>query len=239
MINVEEAKQLTYRNTVYHQDLRGSDNLPLRARVNGACKLWKRSPERFEIPIKHGLYNSGYITETNKQDWCLTEEDAMLHPLRHSGDWNLYMNKTGERPTKFICQECKQMKHIPKDTFVSYAIDGNNLICPECADKKTKERMVETGKITLYMNYATQKDITNYFNELSAQGKHPVSSNFIKILLFTTILFRSFRFYETKHNWGGKKTHVWFMGPDNFIWYGFNIGDNQILHCKRTKKTKW
>ena len=34
-------------------------------RANGKCKTWKRSPERFQLPIKHGLYNYSYITEEN------------------------------------------------------------------------------------------------------------------------------------------------------------------------------
>lgn len=34
-------------------------------RRNGMCKTWKRSPERFRVPIKHGLYNFSYIDEKN------------------------------------------------------------------------------------------------------------------------------------------------------------------------------
>jgi hypothetical protein len=240
MIKVEEAKQLTYGQKLYHQHLRGSDKLPIRARVSGKCKLWKRSPERFQVPIKHGLYDSGYITETNNHDWCLTEDDAMLHPLRHFGDWNLYTNKTGLRPTKYICHRCMQIKHIPSDVTSPYAIDGEYLLCHECADAITKEQMIKTGRIKLYWRYATQKEIKDYFDELTAQGKSPILTNFIKITSFTGTMFRSFHFYETEHNWGGKKTHVWFLGPDGFIWYGYHIGHlNTVLHCKRTKKTKW
>ena len=38
---------------------------PINWRANGKCKTWKRSPERFQLPIKHGLYSYGYITEEN------------------------------------------------------------------------------------------------------------------------------------------------------------------------------
>ena len=34
-------------------------------RANGKCKLWKRDDSRFELPIKSGLYNYGYITQIN------------------------------------------------------------------------------------------------------------------------------------------------------------------------------
>ena len=34
-------------------------------RANGKCKTWKRDATRFKLPIKHGLYTFGYITESN------------------------------------------------------------------------------------------------------------------------------------------------------------------------------
>jgi hypothetical protein len=34
-------------------------------RRNGQTKTWKRSPDRFQIPVKYGLYEFGYITEQN------------------------------------------------------------------------------------------------------------------------------------------------------------------------------
>jgi len=43
-------------------------------RRNGATKTWKRSPERFRIPIKYGLYEYGEITEHNAQDFHVVED---------------------------------------------------------------------------------------------------------------------------------------------------------------------
>ena len=34
-------------------------------RRHGATKIWKRSPKRFVIPVKYGLYNYRHITESN------------------------------------------------------------------------------------------------------------------------------------------------------------------------------
>lgn len=34
-------------------------------RRNGKTKRWKRQPERFRIPVKHGLYSYGYIDSEN------------------------------------------------------------------------------------------------------------------------------------------------------------------------------
>jgi len=38
-----------------------------RWRRNGKTKTWKTRPSQFSIPIKHGLYNHGYIDQTNAQ----------------------------------------------------------------------------------------------------------------------------------------------------------------------------
>ena len=37
-----------------------------RWRRNGKTKLWKTRPDQFKIPVKHGLYQYGYITDTDK-----------------------------------------------------------------------------------------------------------------------------------------------------------------------------
>lgn len=49
------------------------DCKPVRWRANGKCKTWKRNPERFQLPIKHGLYSYGYITEENAHLFIVEE----------------------------------------------------------------------------------------------------------------------------------------------------------------------
>lgn len=36
-----------------------------RWRVNGKLRVWKRDADRFELPVKHGLYYYGTITNHN------------------------------------------------------------------------------------------------------------------------------------------------------------------------------
>ena len=76
-ITLEQAKQLQYRQTLYHVSNRNADGTPQRWRVNGAVKLWKRSPERIQVPIKHGLYSYDYITEHDLELVCLSENEAL------------------------------------------------------------------------------------------------------------------------------------------------------------------
>ena len=47
------------------------------ARRNGATKTWKRDPARFKVPVKHGLYTYGTITDQNAADWH-TAKDCPL-----------------------------------------------------------------------------------------------------------------------------------------------------------------
>jgi len=77
MITLEQAKALTWRDTLYHVTNRNSDGSPQRWRVNGKVKTWKRSPERVQIPVKHGLYSYGYVTEDDLDLVCLDESEAL------------------------------------------------------------------------------------------------------------------------------------------------------------------
>ena len=65
MITLEQAKNLKLGQTVYHVTNKNADGSKQRWRINGKVKTWKRSPEKVQIPIKHGLYSNDYITEQN------------------------------------------------------------------------------------------------------------------------------------------------------------------------------
>jgi len=43
-------------------------------RANGECKTWKRTPSRFCLPIKHGLYGYNYLTDKNCSVFHLASE---------------------------------------------------------------------------------------------------------------------------------------------------------------------
>lgn len=44
------------------------------ARVNGACRTWARDPQRFRLPVKHGLYEYGEIADYNAGNWHRAED---------------------------------------------------------------------------------------------------------------------------------------------------------------------
>lgn len=64
-MTLEQAKALRPGQTVHHRAATNSDGTPQRWKVNGQVKTWKRSPERVQVPVKHGLYRYGYITESD------------------------------------------------------------------------------------------------------------------------------------------------------------------------------
>jgi hypothetical protein len=53
-----------------------------RVRASGKCQTWKRDPGRFHLPVKYGLYESGWIDQTNCKDFHL----AVNCPLNNEKD---------------------------------------------------------------------------------------------------------------------------------------------------------
>lgn len=78
MITKDVAVTLTHGTTLYSDLQRNSDGSQKRCRVMGKCKTWKRDPERFQLPVKHGLYDSFYIVNDEfAQHWHVNEQDAI------------------------------------------------------------------------------------------------------------------------------------------------------------------
>lgn len=72
-INKDIARGLHLGQTIYHR-AQVTQAGAVRAKVTGQCKTWKRAtfdhPEGdFRLPVKHGLYESFYITPANGNDW--------------------------------------------------------------------------------------------------------------------------------------------------------------------------
>lgn len=62
MITLERLKSLTRDDVIC---IPRPNLTPERWRVNGKVQVWKRSPERVRVPVKHGLYSYDAITESN------------------------------------------------------------------------------------------------------------------------------------------------------------------------------
>lgn len=66
-ITLEQAKNLTYGTILHHTSNTNSDGTPQRWRVNGRPKTWKspKNAHRVSVPLKHGLYSYGTLTEND------------------------------------------------------------------------------------------------------------------------------------------------------------------------------
>ena len=69
----EEVLKLGY-NDVLHYCEKNSQGGCERWKINGKVKRWKRQPNRFEVPIKHGLYSYGYLRNSNVDFFHLERE---------------------------------------------------------------------------------------------------------------------------------------------------------------------
>jgi hypothetical protein len=73
---------LTQPRELLHVTMKNKDGTPLRVRSNGMCKTWKRSPDKFELPVKYGLYQYAKITNDNAHEWCLPERHMIERHYR-------------------------------------------------------------------------------------------------------------------------------------------------------------
>ena len=75
MITKTIAINLINGTTLYHKTLKDSRGFPRQCRVNGKCKVWKTRPEEFKLPVKAGLYEYGYISNFNVEEWTIDADE--------------------------------------------------------------------------------------------------------------------------------------------------------------------
>lgn len=69
MVTKEQAETLPFNSKLQHVSAKDSRGLPKQVRVSGKCKTWKTRPGDFKLPVKYGLFASGYITPSNAHEW--------------------------------------------------------------------------------------------------------------------------------------------------------------------------
>ena len=74
MILLEDAKKLKYGNIIHDNFYNNKDGSCKRWRVNGKVKTWKRTASKVKVPIKHGMYAFGYLTENDLEIVHRTED---------------------------------------------------------------------------------------------------------------------------------------------------------------------
>lgn len=127
---------------------------------------------------------------------------------------------------KFTCHICHESKQETSNGGTGYATNkAGSKICYACCAGVDIQEMKDEGKIILYLT----KGPENKHAEYSV-------TNWPGTLRFPVILISS-----SWQNFAGMagRNDFWFKVPlDPYIWHGYQIGDNDIAHCRRTKKKK-
>lgn len=127
-ITLEEAKNLAIGQTIYCNQYRNADGSPQRWRVNGKVKTWKRTPSRVQVPLKHGLYAYGYLTESNLDFFEIEiEEKAALKRMRRYQDFSS-RKELYEFLTKQTAVEIKNFAMFNDLMFVCYQTNDIELL---------------------------------------------------------------------------------------------------------------
>ena len=69
--------ELHHGQVIYTHVYSNADGTPQRWRINGKTKVWKTRPDDFEVPLKYGMYDHGYLSQNNASVYHLTEEQAI------------------------------------------------------------------------------------------------------------------------------------------------------------------
>lgn len=114
------------------------------------------------------------------------------------------------------CDMChKEIVSQGLGTGVAHCPDGRK-ICYECAAIDAIADMIEHGDTVLYLTGGESSwKITNWPG---------------------TLVFKPSYVTKGCHNIAQSRYDAWFIGPDGFEWHGVNLGDNEILRCKRTAR---
>lgn len=81
MLTKEQAQFIAYRAELAHATEKDSRGNPRICRVNGKCQTWKTRPLEFSLPVKQGLYATGYITQDNAKDWTPVSEVKIVYSV--------------------------------------------------------------------------------------------------------------------------------------------------------------
>jgi hypothetical protein len=119
------------------------------------------------------------------------------------------------RTSTFHCAKCGQDVTVEHSGITTgYGLDSDNRpVCYACCADQDRADMIATGRAVLY--YESPLYVTNWPGSLK---------------------FRAVAQWTGRHNIAGEVRFVRFIGPDDAVWSGKQMGDyNTLCYCKRTK----
>lgn len=131
------------------------------------------------------------------------------------------MNPQTGKPT-IRCSQCNA-KCVPSGCTTGYGEYQGRKYCFACCALRDKADMIATGHAVLYL----YRDMKGGILQARSVGNWPGS---LKIPCY--------RSTHSRHNIGRTRIDVWFFDSEGKPWHGVNIGDNDIVRCKRIKSMR-
>lgn len=159
----------------------------------------------------------------------------------------------------FWCESCASYRPTPAgyggENYAGgtgYGYDGNGAdaraMCYRCCGERDKRDMESTGAATLYItrkpDAPTAKERGEHWHADSHTGRggygrtraHLRAQDWSVSNWPGSLTFPVYTIKRGAHNWHNvERIDVWFIFGAR-VWHGVNVGDSQILRCKRTRQ---
>lgn len=134
--------------------------------------------------------------------------------------------------------DCGHPPSPHSDFTTGYGVDASGRKhCYACCADNDRASMAETGRATLYLTEDTPSTAAGMIDWAQARDVHWIGGRRVTLAVTNwpgSLRLNVMRARESRNNWGARRIDVWFR-CDGREWYGVNVGDNQILHCRRVK----
>lgn len=132
---IQMFKALTHGTTLFsNRYTQYGGKSPLKVRVTGKVQTWVTRPDEFKVPVKLGLYDSGYITHTDHQFWEFDEETAKQKLGIGKPDPKVELEKRLVYALQAVwaaigsdCIEAMQVDCMTSDVVVDLVLDCNRV----------------------------------------------------------------------------------------------------------------
>lgn len=158
---------------------------------------------------------------------------VVSYPLHHKG---LFFHEDGTRSLAEggVCSLCAA--ELPEPLMgrisVGYAVLDGKKVCYACCAKLEEQDMYATGRAVLYFSRASREGALLFKKD----GATPL---YFVTNWPGTLVFEASRVKKAHHNWHNVTRYdVWFTDGQGCEWHGINLGDNEILRCKRKQSKK-
>lgn len=146
----------------------------------------------------------------------------------------------------FLCSVCVTYRPTPKGSGsgsycggTGYGLDNDTLapVCYACCGKRDRAEMESSGRATFYLS---RKSDAKPEPQVGSLNRPPFMrpENWSVGNWPGTLSFSVLSIQNSAHKWRNVQRRDVHFVCAGYVWHGINLGDSQILRCKRTR-TQW